>query len=68
MMTWIMKLVRAPMSEYTRVSKTGKPQLSREEVTELFADELARPALQKHAEPRTGKPRKLMAGRQFQNV
>lgn len=62
MMTWLKDLIRGSVAEKA-VRCCGKRQpLSRQEVSELFFDELARPALQKRTRTRRKQPRRLMAG------
>ncbi|WP_299296915.1 hypothetical protein [uncultured Tateyamaria sp.] len=66
MMTWMKQLLGETANEETTTDMPVVPDVTRAELSDLFADDLARPALQKRAKVRLGKPRRLMAGRQLQ--
>ncbi|WP_415404918.1 hypothetical protein [Tateyamaria sp. SN3-11] len=66
MMNWMLELIGGSDVQKTARGGEKKPRVTRQEVATLFADDLARPALQKRAKTRFGKPRHLMAGRQPQ--
>ena len=66
MMTWMKQLLGETATEEMTTDMPVAPDVTRAELSDLFADDLARPALQKRAKARLGKPRHLMAGRQLQ--
>ena len=65
MMNWMLELFRGSGVTPKQRSK-ARLRVTRQEVAKLFADDLARPVLQKRAKTRCKKPRRLMAGRQPQ--
>lgn len=66
MMTWVKNLICGSVEETTMDGTQDTPPLSRQEMSELFSDELARPVLQKRTRTKRRQPRRLMAGRQSQ--
>lgn len=66
MMNWVMALVCKTDRTYEDRSEETKLQVTRQEMANLFANDLARPTLQKRVVARTNKPRTFMAGRRPQ--
>ncbi|MEL6450544.1 MAG: hypothetical protein AAFQ19_04740 [Pseudomonadota bacterium] len=66
MMNWVNALTRVEDDKTEDCAAGGRVQVTRAEVAALFADDLARPALQKRATRRIKMPRMLIAGRQHQ--
>ncbi|MEM6374131.1 MAG: hypothetical protein AAF727_15330 [Pseudomonadota bacterium] len=63
MINLVTSLVRGLAQTGNAQDMSEKPKLSREEMTELFAEDLARPALRKRQKPVRNQPRRLIAGR-----
>ncbi|MFL4469598.1 hypothetical protein ACERZ8_06855 [Tateyamaria armeniaca] len=63
MMNWVKTLINGSVRDEDANSTSEKPVLSRQEMTQLFADDLARPALRKRPRVIRKQPRRLTAGR-----
>ncbi|WP_299721989.1 hypothetical protein [uncultured Tateyamaria sp.] len=63
MMNWVKTLVRGVTQGETAIDTLAKPNVSRQELSDLFADDLARPALRKRPRIVSKQPRRLIAGR-----
>ncbi|WP_299285247.1 hypothetical protein [uncultured Tateyamaria sp.] len=61
MMNWMITLIRGSKTETTDGVDEGRPQVTRDEVADLFAADLARPVLQKRAKVQRRKPRRFTA-------
>ncbi len=68
MMKWVKGLVPGPIGKAAVSAAQKRPKLTRQEMSDLFSDELARPVLQKRTKARHQRPRRLMAGRRLQFV
>ena len=62
MMTWVMARLRAKNGRQVNDAADEPQNVTRKELVDLFADDLARPALQKRAKARQQKPRQMVAG------
>ena len=65
-MNWVKTLVCGPALDDAECAPDDRAQLSRQELSDLFSDDLARPVLQKRTQARAKQPRRYMAGRQIQ--
>ncbi|WP_420012530.1 hypothetical protein [Tateyamaria sp.] len=68
MLSWVRTVCRAEEGSDTNDNAWGRERVTRQEIAALFADELGYKVPQKRTEKRGSKPRRFVAGRQFQTV
>lgn len=68
MLSWVRTLMRVEEGNDAVDNAWGRERVTRQEITALFADELGYNVPQKRTETRGAKPRRFVAGRQFQTV